>query len=51
VAYVHESGDYSVAADLEDFDVPPDVTLSPVRNVLKTDRVFASLIYRFRAPW
>ena len=47
VAYVHESGDYTVAPDSGDFDLPPDVTLSPVRNVLKTDRVFASLIYRF----
>ncbi len=50
VAYVHESGDYTVAADSGDFDLPPDVTLAPVRNVLKTNRVFASLIYRFGAP-
>ena len=50
VAYVHESGDYTVAADSGDFDLPPDVTLAPVRNVLKTDRVFASLIYRFSVP-
>ncbi len=50
VAYVHESGDYTVAADSGDFDLPPDVTPSPVRNVLKTDRVFASLIYRFSVP-
>jgi len=47
VAYVHESGQYYVAADTGDFDVPPDVTLPPVRNALTTDRVFASLIYRF----
>jgi long-subunit fatty acid transport protein len=51
VAYVHESGDYTVAADPGDFDLPPNVTPAPVRNVLNTDRVFASLIYRFSAPW
>jgi hypothetical protein len=50
VAYVHESGAYTVAPDSGDFDLPPDVTLAPVRNVLKTDRVFASLIYRFSVP-
>jgi long-subunit fatty acid transport protein len=47
VAYVHESGDYTVAADSSDFDVPPDVTPGPVQSVLKTHRVFASIIYRF----
>jgi long-subunit fatty acid transport protein len=47
VAYVHESGGYSVPADSPEFDVQPGVTPSPVRNVLRTDRVFASLIYRF----
>jgi long-subunit fatty acid transport protein len=47
VAYVHESGAYTTAPDSGDFDLPPDTTLAPVRNVLKTDRVFASLIYRF----
>jgi long-subunit fatty acid transport protein len=47
VAYVHESGAYTTAPDSGDFDLPPDVTLSPVRNVLRTDRVFASLIFRF----
>jgi long-subunit fatty acid transport protein len=51
VAYVHESGAYTSAPDSGDFDLPPDVTLAPVRNVLKTDRVFASLIYRFSGPW
>jgi long-subunit fatty acid transport protein len=50
VAYVHESGDYSVAPDAAGFEPPPGVTLAPVRNVLKTDRVFASLIYRFSLP-
>jgi hypothetical protein len=50
VAYVHESGDYSVAANTGDFDLPPDVTLPLVRNVLQTDRIFASLIYRFSVP-
>ncbi|HSD28161.1 MAG TPA: outer membrane protein transport protein, partial [Vicinamibacteria bacterium] len=49
VAYVHESGAYTTAPG-GDFDLPSDVTLSPVRNVLKTDRVFASLIYRFSVP-
>jgi long-subunit fatty acid transport protein len=47
VAYVRESGDYTVAPDSGDFDLPPGVTLSPVRNVLKTNRIFASIIYRF----
>ena len=51
VAYVHESGAYTVAPDSGDFDLPPDVTLAPVRNVLETDRIFASLIYRFSGPW
>ncbi len=46
-AYVHESGAYTTAPDSLEIDLPPDVTLSPVRNVLKTDRLFASLIYRF----
>jgi long-subunit fatty acid transport protein len=50
VAYVHESGGYTTSPDSGDFDLPPDVTLTPVRNVLKTNRVFASLIYRFRVP-
>ncbi len=47
VAYVHESGGYSVPPDSPEFDVQPGVTPAPVRNVLKTNRVFASLIYRF----
>jgi long-subunit fatty acid transport protein len=47
VAYVHESGAYTSPPDSGDFDLPPDVTPSPVRNVLRTDRVFASLIFRF----
>jgi long-subunit fatty acid transport protein len=47
VAYVHESGAYTTIPDSGDFDVPPEVTPGPVRNVLKTDRVFASLIFRF----
>jgi long-subunit fatty acid transport protein len=51
VAYVHESGAYTVAPGSGDFDLPPDVTPGPVRNVLETDRVFASLIYRFSGPW
>jgi hypothetical protein len=50
VAYVHESGAYTTAPDSGDFDLPPNTTLAPVRNVLKTDRVFASLIYRFSVP-
>jgi long-subunit fatty acid transport protein len=47
VAYVHESGEYFVTADGGDFDLPPGVTLPPVRNALKTSRVFASMICRF----
>ena len=51
VAYVHESGAYTVPADTGDFDFPPDVTPAPVRNVLRTDRVFVSFICRFSGPW
>jgi hypothetical protein len=55
VAYVHESGEYFVAADAAgggDFDRPPTSgPLPPVRNALTTNRVFASVIYRFSGPW
>jgi hypothetical protein len=52
VAYVHESGEYFVAAEGGDFDLPPTAgPLPPVRNALKTNRVFASIIYRFSGRW
>jgi hypothetical protein len=55
VAYVHESGEYFVTADAAgggEFDPPPTTTPQPsVRNALKTNRVFASLIYRFSGRW
>jgi long-subunit fatty acid transport protein len=55
VAYVHEFGDYEVSADAAgggEFDPRPDAQpLPPVRNSLKTNRVFASLIYRFGGRW
>jgi long-chain fatty acid transport protein len=49
VAYLYEFGAYYVtqeAASGGDFDQPPMV-LPPVRNTLKTQRFFASIIYRF----
>jgi len=55
VAYVHESGEYFVAAEATgggEFDPPPTTSPQPsVRNALKTNRVFASLIYRFSGRW
>lgn len=54
-AYVHEFGEYEVSADAAgggEFDRPPGaVPLPPVRNALKTNRVFASIIYRFSGRW
>jgi len=55
VAYVHESGEYFVAAETAgggEFDRPPTTEPPPsVRNVLNTNRVFASVIYRFSGRW
>jgi long-subunit fatty acid transport protein len=53
VAYVHEFGEYFVTAQVAgggEFDVPPTPQLS-VRNALKTNRFFASIIYRFSGSW
>jgi long-subunit fatty acid transport protein len=51
VAYVHESGEYLVAAD-GSFDLPEAAEAPPpVRNAVKTSRVFASIIYRFSGRW
>ena len=53
VAYVYEFGDYLVAAEAASgggqFDQPS--TLPPVRNTLTTNRLFASIIYRFSGRW
>jgi len=50
VAYVHASGEYTRTADAAEggeFDLPASGTRQSVRNALETDRIFASLIYRF----
>jgi hypothetical protein len=50
VAYVHEVGDYFMTAEAAaggQLDLPPSEPGSPVRSVLKTNRVFASVIFRF----
>jgi len=49
VAYLYEFGQYYFTAELpagSDFDQPPQPQPA-VRNSLKTQRIFASLIYRF----
>jgi hypothetical protein len=55
VAYIHESGEYYVNAEAAgggEFDRPPGSEPPlPVRNALTTNRVFASLIYRFSGRW
>jgi long-subunit fatty acid transport protein len=54
VAYVHEFGEYFVAPDAAaggQFDQPTAGPPAPVRNALKTSRVFASIIYRFSGAW
>jgi long-subunit fatty acid transport protein len=54
VAYVHEFGEYSVAAEGAaggGFDQPTAQPPPPVRNALKTNRFFASIIYRFSGGW
>ncbi len=54
VAYVHEFGDYVVTADAAaggEFDTPTAAPQSGVRNALKTNRFFASIIYRFSGSW
>ena len=53
VAYVYEFGEYSVAAEATtggEFDVPPTAQ-APLRNALKTNRFYASVIYRFSGRW
>ena len=53
VAYVYEFGEYSVAAEATaggEFDVPPTAQ-PPLRNALKTNRFYASVIYRFSGRW
>lgn len=54
VAYVHEFGEYFVASEAGgggEFDVPLTQPQPPVRNALKTNRFFASIIYRFSGRW
>jgi hypothetical protein len=55
VAYVHEFGEYFVTAEAVaggGFDVPPTTAQQPpVRNALKANRFFASIIYRFSGRW
>ena len=51
VAYVHEFGDYFVTSEAAadgQFDQP---ATPKVRNALTTNRVFASVIYRFSGRW
>jgi long-subunit fatty acid transport protein len=52
VAYIYEFGEYFVAAQAGggDFDVPPTPP-PPVRIALTTNRVYASVIYRFSGRW
>jgi len=52
VAYVYEFGDYLVATEAASggqFDQAP--TVPTVRNTLTTNRIFASIIYRFSGGW
>jgi hypothetical protein len=52
VAYVYEFGDYLVASEASGGDgnlSPPSGP--PVRNTLTTNRIFASIIYRFSGSW
>jgi hypothetical protein len=54
VAYVHEFGEYFVTSETAgggEFDVPATQAQPPVRNALKTNRFFASIIYRFSGRW
>ena len=44
VAYVYEFGEYSVSAE----SVGESETAAPIRYALTTNRVYASMIYRFR---
>jgi hypothetical protein len=51
VAYVYEFGDYLVAAEATSGQLDQPSTLPPVRNTLTTNRLFASIIYRFSGRW
>jgi hypothetical protein len=51
VAYVYEFGDYLVAAEATSGQLDQPSTLPPVRNTLTTNRLFASIIYRFGGRW
>jgi long-subunit fatty acid transport protein len=48
VAYVYEFGEYFVAAETAAGAAAPG---SPIRYALTTNRVFASIIYRFSGRW
>jgi hypothetical protein len=48
VAYVHEFGHYLVTSEAA---ADPDPAAPPIRNALTTDRIFASIIYRFSGRW
>jgi hypothetical protein len=51
VAYVHEFGDYLVSSEVAAAAESDQSATPPVRNTLTTDRVFASIIYRFSGRW
>jgi len=48
LAWVYEFGEYFVTTELEDALTPP---ASPRRHALTTNRVYASIIYRFSGRW
>jgi hypothetical protein len=53
VAYVYEFGEYTVAAEAPEAsegDEPP-TPLPPLRYAVKTNRFYASVIYRFSGRW
>ena len=51
VAYVYEFGDYLVASEASGGDGNQPPSGPPVRNTLTTNRIFASIIYRFSGSW
>ena len=53
VAWVYEFGEYFVAADVDGERAEPTARDAgpPLRNTLTTNRVYASIIYRFSGRW
>jgi hypothetical protein len=51
VAYIHEFGDYLVTSEVAAGGQSDRAATASVRNTLTTDRVFASIIYRFSGRW